>query len=268
MQQASTSAFYDAGRAWINANARALHLIPVNARTFHTQKIANGLAVHPTLGMALATNPVTGHVVHVADSFSVLKTDRTSFAIVDNTILEQPLVPKCNVTITPYVARDFDGIPLNQLSLKDRKEAPNARMFGMRRPSIPVKPTTAYMEILIEQLNALPMPDKMRCVSVALVDAGARKETLQLVEERSTRTYSLSMSVSTAKHQGTVCIGYDEKFDLYWIELTDLKQQLVKRFDDVYFDVLPEVLEDNVTDTACLLAKVQLQQGGRAAKAA
>src|SRR3546814_5545427 len=82
-----------------------------------------------------------------------------------------------------------------------------------------------------------------------LVDAGARDFTCvdptpsKIIETPP----AISFTVSTAKFQGRVTILYDRAGDTYVVELHH-DGELVDRHDEVYFDILGEVLERLIDD--------------------
>lgn len=253
-------------RNWLRSNIRELGLIPKNTSKYHTSFVSAAPRVHPVLGMAIAPPPCSGKVVHVDDYFSIVKTDRAKFAIVDNDVLEAPLSQHSEVSITPYTPRDFDGIGLNQPSKEDQAsyDSTNSRVMqiGMRRISIPLAPKSDYMRNTFDLLCQMPMPDGVRVLANALIDAGARRESLSLVEDES--RYSLSMQLQGSKFTGAFTLGYAAGKDLYWVELTTADK--TERIEDIYFDDLPELLDTHVSDDQCLKARVVVTKPARPTK--
>ena len=102
---------------------------------------------------------------------------------------------------------------------------------------------------LIEQLEEMPAPDRFRRITHMLVDAGARDFTWvdptpsKIIETPP----AISFTVSTAKFEGRVTILYDRGGDTYVVELRR-DGELVDRHDEVYFDMLGEVLERLIDD--------------------
>lgn len=254
-------------RNWLRNNIRELGLIPKNTSKYHTGFVSAAPRVHPVLGMAIAHSPCSGKVVHVDDYFSIVKSDRAKFAIVDNAVLDAPLSPQSEVSITPYTPRDFDGIGLNQPSKEDQAsyDSTNSRVMqiGMRRISIPITPKSDYMRNTFEQLCQMPMPDGVRVLANALIDAGARRESLKLVEEDG--RYCLGMQLQGSKFSGDFTLGYAPGKDLYWVELTTADK--TERIEDIYFDDLPELLDTHVSDDQCLKARVVVNKPARPTKA-
>jgi hypothetical protein len=103
---------------------------------------------------------------------------------------------------------------------------------------------------LIEQLEEMPAPDRFRRITHMLVDAGARDFTWvdptpsKIIETPP----AISFTVSTAKFEGRVTILYDRGGDTYVVELHRRDGELVDRHDEVYFDMLGEVLERLIDD--------------------
>ena len=106
---------------------------------------------------------------------------------------------------------------------------------------------------LIEQLEEMPAPDRFRRITHMLVDAGASDFTWvdptpsKIIETPP----AISFTVSTAKFEGRVTILYDRGGDTYVVELhrqNGESVELVDRHDEVYFDMLGEVLERLIDD--------------------
>ncbi len=99
----------------------------------------------------------------------------------------------------------------------------------------------------------MPAPDRFRRITHMLVDAGARDFTWvdptpsKIIETPP----AISFTVSTAKFEGRVTILYDRGGDTYVVELhrqNGESVELVDRHDEVYFDMLGEVLERLIDD--------------------
>jgi len=95
----------------------------------------------------------------------------------------------------------------------------------------------------------MPAPDGFRRITHMLVDAGAHDFTW--VDPKPSRIIetppAISFSVSTSKFEGQVTILYDRGGDTYAVELSR-DGELVDRHDEVYFDMLGEVLERLIDD--------------------
>ena len=84
-----------------------------------------------------------------------------------------------------------------------------------------------------------------------LVDAGARDFTDPTPSKIIETPPAISFTVSTAKFEGRVTILYDRGGDTYVVELhrqNGESVELVDRHDEVYFDMLGEVLERLIDD--------------------
>jgi hypothetical protein len=102
---------------------------------------------------------------------------------------------------------------------------------------------------LIEQLETLRAPDGFRHITHMLVDAGARDFTwVDPLPKNIIKTPpAISFTVGTEKFQGRVTILYERSSDTYAIELYRGDER-VDRVDDVYFDMLGQVLERLIDD--------------------
>lgn len=124
------------------------------------------------------------------------------------------------------------------------------RLLGSAPAKLPIpKPQCLELGQLIEQLEELPAPDGFRRITHMLVDAGARDFTW--VDPTPSKIIdtppAISFTVSTAKFEGRVTILYDRAGDTYVVEL-HRDGERVERIDEVYFDMLGEVLERLIDD--------------------
>src|SRR5947209_2573234 len=97
-------------RQAIHAQIRSLvapHL-PKNARSFQFQ-FYDELPDKNTLGFRIDPKAFSGKVVNVTPDMILVKTARTTFAIIDRSLVST--VPEVNeqIEVTPYFRRDFNG---------------------------------------------------------------------------------------------------------------------------------------------------------------
>lgn len=243
----------DIARQWLKNNVRSLGLIPKNTTQYFTCFLSAAPRVSPTLGVQVAPSVQTGKVVHVDERYSILKTDRIKFAIVDHELLEAPLDLGRKVQLTPYVPRDFDGIPLNSISKDEQETYGSTGVFviGMRRIEFPCKAQSVYMEQMFDLLCKMRMPDGQRVIAHALVDAGARRENIEVFD--SDAECKISMKIDGSKFKGKFTFGLDFGADLYWIELESTEG--TNRIDDVYFEDVAGLVAEHISDEACLAIK-------------
>lgn len=246
----------DTASTWLRANARGKGRLPTNLGTYDYRTLGAGVRVHPVLGLAMSEKESIGTVVHVDEAHFCVKEGRKQYCFADRSaFLPCPnLREGVNVVATPYNERDLDGIALGKMSLKDQQEAPGAILIGIRKQSLNVQINTQVVSTLAEQLCTLPMPDQRRTLLGALVDAGARRESLAIVEDDNTGDYQISVAVKTDMLKGRFSIGYDCEEDLYWIKTSpeDGTEASGKEHTGVYFDDIGRFIEECVAPPPAL----------------
>ena len=160
------------------------------------------------------------------------------------------------VHVQPYARRRFDGLRADTPEVVTEKTSDGTpytitrHILGKAPAKLPI-PEPQCMELgqLIEQLEEMPVPDGFRCITHMLVDAGARD--FAWVDPKPSKIIetppAISFTVSTTKFEGQVTILYDRGGDTYVVEL-HRDGELIDRHDEVYFDMLGEVLERLIDD--------------------
>ena len=212
------------------------------------------------LGFAFDPQPFDGKVVAATDDAIVVKLKPSEFAVLDPNLVTAVPSEGAKVHVQPYARRRFDGLRAD--TPEERTEMTSdgvpytitRHILGSAPAKLPI-PTPQCMELgqLIEQLEEMPAPDRFRRITHMLVDAGARDFTWvdptpsKIIETPP----AISFTVSTAKFEGRVTILYDRGGDTYVVELhrqNGESVELVDRHDEVYFDMLGEVLERLIDD--------------------
>jgi len=222
--------------------------LPSNANRFRYSVFAGPPQVSSTFGLTVDPHPFDGKVVVITDEFVFVKTARTQFAVLDRSLVTT--VPEIGdkVHVVPYIRRRFDG---------GRADTPEPAEDGSRRllighapAKLPIpEPQCPELDELIQQLETLPAPDGFRRITHMLVDANARDFIWVDPEPENivSTPPAISCTVSTGKFEGQVTIIYDRGADAYEVELSQ-NGELVKRVDDIYFDMLGDVLEQWIDD--------------------
>lgn len=246
----------DTARSWLHANARGKGRLPKNLGTYDYRTLGAGVRVHPVLGLAMSEKESIGTVVHVDEEHFCVKEGRKQYCFADRSaFMPCPTLREgVNVVATPYNERDLDGIGLGKLSLKDQQDAPGAMLIGIRKQSLGVQLKTRVNNALAHQLCTLPMPDQQRTLLGALVDAGARRDSLLIVEDDNTGDYQISVAVKTDMLKGRFSIGYDCEEDLYWIKTSPEDGADASGTDHagVYFDDIGRFIEEFVAPPPAL----------------
>jgi hypothetical protein len=229
--------------------------VPRNVRSFK-YRVFDDQPQSSALGFVIDPQPFDGKVVAVNDDAIVVKLKPSEFAVLDPNLVS--IVPSegTKVHVQPYARRRFDGLRAD--TPEERTEMTSdgipytvkTHILGSAPAKLPIpEPQCLELGQLIQQLEEMPAPDGFRRVTHMLVDAGARDFTWvdptpsKIIETPP----AISFTVSTAKFEGQVTILYDRAGDTYAVEL-HRDCELVDRHNEVYFDMLGEVLERLIDD--------------------
>ncbi|QJY31896.1 GTPase [Diaphorobacter sp. JS3050] len=212
------------------------------------------------LGFAFDPQPFDGKVVAATDDAIVVKLKPSEFAVLDPNLVTAVPSEGAKVHVQPYARHRFDGLRADTPEVITEKTSDGTpytitrHILGSAPAKLPI-PEPQCMELgqLIEQLEEMPAPDGFRRITHMLVDAGARDFTW--VDPKPSKIIetppSISFTVSTAKFEGRVTVLYDRAGDAYVVERHRNHGELfelVDRHDEVYFDMLGEVLERLIDD--------------------
>ena len=228
--------------------------VPSNVRSFK-YRVFDDQPQSSTLGFAIDPQPFDGKVVAATDDAIVVKLKPSEFAVLDPKLVTTIPNEGVKVHVQPYARRRFDGLRAD--TPEERTEMTSdgipytvkTHILGSAPAKLPI-PQPQCMELgqLIEQLEEMPVSDGFRRITHMLVDAGARDFTW--VDPKPSKIIetppSISFTVSTAKFEGRVTVLDDRAGDAYVVERHRNHGELfelVDRHDEVYFDMLGEVLE-------------------------
>lgn len=229
--------------------------VPRNVRSFK-YRVFDEQPQSSTFGFAIDPQPFDGKVVVANDDAIVVKLKPSEFAVLDpNLVTTVPSVGS-KVHVQPYARHRFDGRRAD--TPEERTEIASdgipytvkTHVLGSAPAKLPIpEPQCLELGQLIQQLEEMPAPDGFRRITHMLVDAGARDFTW--VDPRPSQIIktppAISFTVSTAKFEGLVTVLYERGSDTYAVEL-HRDGELVERHDEVYFDMLGEVLERLIDD--------------------
>ncbi|VFR27581.1 FIG076676: Hypothetical protein [plant metagenome] len=229
--------------------------IPRNVRSYK-YRVYDDQPRPSALGFAIDPQPFDGKVIAVTDEAIVVKLKPSEFAVLDPRLVANVPDEGAKVHVKPYARLRFDGLRAD--TPEERTEiSPDGVPFtiksyvlGSAPAKLPIpKPQCLELGQLIEQLEELPAPDGFRRITHMLVDAGARDFTW--VDPTRSKIIdtppAISFTVSTAKFEGRVTILFERASDTYAVEL-HCDGGRVERIDEVYFDMLGEVLERLIDD--------------------
>ncbi len=265
-----------AARAWLQANVR--QHVPPSTRQYHTGVLRLALAEN-MLGLSIDRPTLKGAVIHVDADFSVVKTARTRFTIINNEILSQPLRLGDTVSVQPYQRRRFDGSRFLDPVETDTAETGvkvHTYHIGGCASEIPLPaPQSEYLQNMRELLLYGKCTDGVRVISNLLVDVGARSLAWQEPGPDSAsgfRDPQFQFDCTTGKFEGRVHIGLDCGSDTYYVDLMKVGAEgaLVETHccKTVYFDELAEVLETLLCDGQWKFAKVEVLKAAKRAQLA
>lgn len=209
-----------------------------------------------TLGFAIDPKPFDGKVVAVTDDAIVVKLKPSEFAVLDPKLVTSVPTEGTKVHVEPYARRRFDGLRADTPEVITEKTSDGTpytitrHILGSAPAKLPIpEPQCLELGQLIQQMEEMPAPDGFRRITHMLVDAGAKDFTwVDPAPSNILETPpAISFTVSTAKFEGRVTVLYDPASDVYVVEL-HRDGELVDRHDEVYFDMLGEVLHRLIDD--------------------
>lgn len=252
-----------AGRQWLSSHI--WDFIPKNSKRYSTSILSLRRGSN-CFGMQVDLPATEGKVIHAGAGFYVLKTDRIGFAVVDSTLLSQPLNEGATVRITPYQRRHFNGNTFSEPVVEDHGTyKTTVHKIGQNVSTIPVQePKSLYTINMLELLRRGKCTDGIRLISNMLVDFNAHNVELQEPEMHKVNGCDpqFKFDCSTGKFVGHVIIGLNLGADVYYIQLQKTNaegiRETVTTCSTVYFDQMAEVLETLLCDGAWKVAKVDV----------
>ncbi|WP_211460842.1 GTPase [Collimonas silvisoli] len=229
--------------------------VPSNTRRFKF-RIFDGKRQESQLGFHVDPQAFSGRVIAKTDEAIVVKTGRTEFAVLDRHLTTPEPDEGANVHVQPYVRRRFDGqradTPEEQTeyTANGTPYVVKRMILGSAPAKLPVpEPRCPELQDLIRQLETLPAPDGIRCITHLLVDAGARDFALvdPLSKDIIATPPTISFTVATAKFTGRVSVLYERAGDSYVLALHQ-GDVLIERVDSVFFDSLGDTLARLIDD--------------------
>jgi hypothetical protein len=229
--------------------------VPRNIRRFKFN-IFDGQPKVSTLGFHIDPQPFEGKVIATTDEAIVVKTGRTEFAVLDRALVTAVPDEGAKVQVQPYARRRFDGLRADTPEQRTEYTGDGhpyvvtTHVLGSAPAKLPIpQPRCPELQELIDQLEQLPAPDGFRRITHLLVDAGARDFTWvdPLPNDIIKTPPAISFTVATRKFEGQVTVLYERGDDLYAVEL-HRDGELIERVDEVFFDMLGEILERLIDD--------------------
>jgi len=237
---------------------------PSNVRSFKFN-IFDGQPKVSALGFHVDPKPFEGKVVATTDEAIVVKTGRAEFAVLDKALVTDVPDEGDKVQVAPYARRRFDGLradtPEESTEFTAGGQAYTVKrlILGSAPAKLPIaEPQCPELQELVRQLEQLPAPDGFRRITHLLVDAGARDFTVVDPSPGNiiATPPAIGFSVASAKFQGRATVLYERGLDTYAVEL-HRDGELVERVDEVFFDILGQVLERLIDDGSWRLIRVQ-----------
>lgn len=229
--------------------------VPSNARKF-SWNVINGEPTCNAIGFVIDPKPFSGKVIAVTDDAIIVKVSRTSFSVLDLKLAT--VVPRvgAHVYVQPYARRRFDGeradTPREEIMRNPDGSTYAVKTVILGRAPAPLPaPELKCPELreLVEQLEKLPAPDGIRCITHMLVDAGARdfEWTDPEPDKIITAPPAISFAVSSEKFDGRVSIIYNRGSDYYEIAL-HRGDECAQRFVDIAFTEIGQCIYDAIDD--------------------
>ncbi|EPB9494595.1 TPA: GTPase [Pseudomonas aeruginosa] len=229
--------------------------VPRNIRRFKF-RIYDDQPQASAFGFHIDPNPFEGKVIAKTDDAIVVKIGRAEFAVLDRQLASQEPDEGAKVKVQPYARHRFDGLRADTPEERTERTSDGTsytvktHILGSAPAKLPIPdPRCPELQQLIEQMEQMPAPDGFRRITHMLVDAGAKNFTWvdPLPRDIITTPPAISFDVGCEKFTGRVTVLYERGDDLYAVELRH-GEELIERVDEVYFDMLGEVLGRLIDD--------------------
>ena len=233
--------------------------VPRNVRSFK-YRVFDDQPLSSTLGFAIDPQPSTARW-SPRPTMPSSSSKPSEFAVLDPSLVTTVPAEGAKVHVQPYARRRFDGLRADTPEVITEETSDGTPYHHEAHPRLGAG-QAAHSHAAVHGVGPAHRavggdagPDRFRRITHMLVDAGARDFTWvdptpsKIIETPP----AISFTVSTAKFEGRVTILYDRGGDTYVVELhrqNGESVELVDRHDEVYFDMLGEVLEGSSTTGA------------------
>ena len=230
--------------------------LPKNAKRFRFS-FFDDQPSHNALGMRVDPQPIEGKIIAHAEDAFIVKPDRATFVAVDRALATLCPALGDKVRVTPYCCRNFAGERLDA-PREEQQETIDGHPYIVKKILIggsplhiplPTEPHCQYLTDMVQQLELLPTPDRMRTIVNMLVDAKAKE--IEIVDPDDKNLFKtppeISFAVDTSKFTGRIAVIYDRGLDLYVVELR-VAGKVLNRIEEVDVTSLAEVMTDLIDD--------------------
>ena len=243
-----------------------------NAKNFEFQVIAKDAVSVGIYGQISFGSAFEGKLVSDADGLLVFKLAGNKFMVVEKAIFKKPELFEGQVgkkfEVKPYAPKFIDGHPTDA----PRVNADGSRVYTIGSPtkinegieSGAIK--SPYLMDMIDQINNMAMPDGMRYISCALVDAGLRAQGFSYldvdVEEAGEQKPTLTFKLDNQ----TISLAYDFGNDTYELLVND--ELVMDANDNFTFECLPDAFNALINDDSWKYPQVTTEKELKALKKA
>lgn len=213
-----TSIFQNNAKSWLEGVVTK-HL-PRTARTYKFRTLAFMGLQKSIFGFYSYCPGFEGKLIEVNGDMLLFKTGR-EFIVVERQLIKDASNMDGKIgrkfKVEPYVSKYIDGHPSNE----PRKTGEGSSIFTIggspkvTMGSVELKIESSYIKELLSQLNDLVMPDCMRTLSEALIDAGLTEDGIEIHDVSDEMCGESEPGVTLTLSNMKLTIGYDVGMDTY-----------------------------------------------------
>lgn len=208
--------------------------------------------------------PLVGRVMEVTEDWILTRSGSGWFFVCARDLADKIPVVGSMVRITTYARRNFEGKRLDGINESDRSiELLRAASWGHWRSSVPLAGRvvrSSSLLALLEYIEVLRAPDRLRRLSHVLIDAGATQEASSIVD--ASRGFdrprpSITFRVRTQKVDGWLRIECSSLSGDFRPCLLSPEGELLHTEGPISADVLTALIVDWIDDGQWRIAKVE-----------
>lgn len=234
--------------------------LPRTARTYEYTTVSLLSLGISGLGFSAFQKSFEGKLIEETEEILLFKIGRQAFGVAEKAAFKDLSVFEGKdgkkFLIEPYVAKFMDGHPVSK---------PRENADGSLRITLGGKPTldlgvpfesikSTYIKEMVEQINNLVMPDCVRTIAVALIDAGLQQGGIEIVDVEDESAAEMRPGLTFALRDMKVGLSYDLSMDTYMLYKDG--ELILDSHDNFTFADIGTALEILIDDQDWMYARV------------
>ncbi|MGP1715601.1 MAG: hypothetical protein ACTS9Y_00345 [Methylophilus sp.] len=242
------------------------------AKNYQFNVIAKDAVSVGTLGHISFGGSFEGKLVANSDDVLAFKLTGNKFMVAEKSVFEKPELFEGQIgkkfEVKPYSPKFIDGHPTSEA----RRNADGSTVYtigGSTKINEGIEYgviKSPYLLEMIDQINNLIMPDGMRFISCALVDAGLRKEGFTYIDVDADSAGDKKPTLTFKLENQTISLAYDFGYDTYDLLVND--ELVMEGGDNFTFECLADAFNALINDDAWKYPKVTTEKELKALKKA